>query len=126
MTELMVATMILSIGVLGLFGAFRFIARSTFISRASSLATNLGQERIESLKNLSYYSLQITTTTGTDATVTPARSRSRGEHEAERGLAVGAGDVDPTAVVDRDLAHEREAEAGTLLLRGVKRRPDLL
>jgi prepilin-type N-terminal cleavage/methylation domain-containing protein len=72
LTELMVAVVILSVGVLGLFGAFRFIARSTFISRATSLATNLGQERIESLKNLSYYSLQITTATGTDATVTPS------------------------------------------------------
>lgn len=65
LTELMVATVILSVGVLGLFGSFRYIARSTFISRATSLATNLGQERIESLKNLSYYSLQITTATGT-------------------------------------------------------------
>lgn len=65
LTELMVATVILSVGVLGLFGAFKYIARSTFISRATSLATNLGQERIESLKNLSYYSLQITTATNT-------------------------------------------------------------
>lgn len=72
LTELMVAVVILSIGVLGLFGAFRYIARSTFVSRATSLATNLGQERIESLKNLNYYSLQITTATGTDATVTPS------------------------------------------------------
>lgn len=72
LTELMVATVILSIGVLGLFGAFKFIARTTLISRATSLATNLGQERIESLKNLNYYSLQITTATGTDATVTPS------------------------------------------------------
>ena len=72
LTEMMVATVILSIGVLGLFGAFKFIARSTFVSRATSMATNLGQERIESLKNLSYYSLQITTATGTDATVSPS------------------------------------------------------
>jgi len=72
LTELMVATAILSIGVLGLFGAFKYIARSTFISRATSLATNLGQERIESLKNLSYYALQITTASATDASVTPA------------------------------------------------------
>ncbi|MBI2788897.1 MAG: carboxypeptidase regulatory-like domain-containing protein [Elusimicrobia bacterium] len=65
LTELMVATVILSVGVLGLFGSFRYIARSTFISRATSLATNLGQERIESLKNMSYYALQITTSAGT-------------------------------------------------------------
>lgn len=71
LTELMVATVILSVGVLGLFGAFKYIARSTFISRATSLATNLGQERIESLKNLSYYSLQITTATATDTTTEP-------------------------------------------------------
>jgi hypothetical protein len=71
LTELMVATVILSIGVLGLFGAFKFIARSTLISRATSMATNLGQERIESLKNLSYYALQITTASAVDATVTP-------------------------------------------------------
>ena len=64
LTELMVATVILSIGVLGLFGSFKFIARSTLVSRGTSLATNLGQERIESLKNLSYYSLQISTATG--------------------------------------------------------------
>ncbi|MBI4060785.1 MAG: carboxypeptidase regulatory-like domain-containing protein [Elusimicrobia bacterium] len=71
LTELMVAVAVLSIGVLGLFGAFRFIARTTLISRATSLATNLGQERIESLKNLNYYALQITTATGTDSTVEP-------------------------------------------------------
>ncbi|MBI2385941.1 MAG: carboxypeptidase regulatory-like domain-containing protein [Elusimicrobia bacterium] len=71
LTELMVATAILSVGVLGLFGAFKYIARSTFVSRATSLATNLGQERIESLKNLSYYALQITTATATDTTTEP-------------------------------------------------------
>lgn len=65
MTELMVATVIMSVGLLGLFGAFKYIARSTLVSRGTSLATNLGQERIESLKNLSYYSLQITTTPAT-------------------------------------------------------------
>lgn len=70
LTELMVATVILSVGILGLFGAFKFIARSTLISRATSMATNLGQERIESLKNLNYYSLQITTDSVTHPTIT--------------------------------------------------------
>ena len=71
LTELMVATVIMSIGILGLFGAFRFIAKSIFVSRAGSLATNLGQERIEYLKNINYYGLLITTAAATDATVTP-------------------------------------------------------
>jgi hypothetical protein len=68
-TELMVAMVILSIGVLGLFGAFRYIGTSIHISRAKTLATNLGQERIESLKNLTYYGLLIATTTASDSTV---------------------------------------------------------
>jgi hypothetical protein len=72
LTELMVAVAVLSVGVLGMFGTFRYISRSVFVSRAQSLATNLAQERVESLKNLSYYSLLITTAPATDATVTPA------------------------------------------------------
>lgn len=71
-TELMVATVIMSVGVLGLFGSFRFISRSIFISRATTLATNLGQERIEALKNLSYYSLLITTNSASNTNFSPA------------------------------------------------------
>lgn len=70
-TELMVAMVILSIGVLGIFGAFRYIGTSIHISRAKTLAANLGQERIESLKNLTYYGLLVATTTLTDNTVNP-------------------------------------------------------
>lgn len=65
LTELMVAVIILSIGLLGLFNAFRFISRSLYVSRAQSLATNLAQERVESLKNLNYYSLLLTTAPAT-------------------------------------------------------------
>lgn len=72
LTEMMVAVAILSIGVLGMFGAFKYIGRSIFVSRTTSLATNLGQERIEYLKNLSYYALQVTTAAATDATVSPS------------------------------------------------------
>lgn len=71
LTELMVAVVVLSIGVLGLFGSFRFIARSTMISRAQSLSANLAQERVESLKNLNYYALLITTTSGNIPGFTP-------------------------------------------------------
>lgn len=72
LTELMVAVAVLSVGVLGMFGTFRYISRSVFVSRAQALATNLGQERVESLKNLSYYSLLITTAPATNATVSPS------------------------------------------------------
>jgi prepilin-type N-terminal cleavage/methylation domain-containing protein len=72
LTELMVAVMILSIGVLGFFGAFRFVTKSLYVSRTRTLATNLAQERIEALKNLTYYELLITTPAfGVQTAVTP-------------------------------------------------------
>ncbi|HXT00922.1 MAG TPA: carboxypeptidase regulatory-like domain-containing protein [Elusimicrobiota bacterium] len=82
-TELMVAMVILSIGVLGMFGAFRYIGTSIHVSRAKTLATNLGQERIESLKNLTYYGLLVATTTATDNTVNPAVLYDNGEYSPE-------------------------------------------
>jgi len=66
LTELMVAVAVLSIGALGFIGAFSAISRSLHISRGQTLATNLAQEKIESLKNLSYYDLLITTAASTD------------------------------------------------------------
>ena len=67
----MVATAVISIGILGFFGAFSFISRSLHISRTHTLATNLGQEKIESLKNLSYFELAITTSPLVDNSLTP-------------------------------------------------------
>lgn len=71
LTELIVATVIMSVGILGLFGAFRFITRSVFVSRGQTLANNLAQERIEFLKNINYYGLLVTTTSATDNSFTP-------------------------------------------------------
>lgn len=71
LVELIVATVIMSVGILGLFGSFRFITRSIFVSRGQTLATNLGQERIEYLKNINYYALLVTTAPATDNSFTP-------------------------------------------------------
>lgn len=71
LTELIVATVIMSVGILGLFGAFRFITRSVFVSRGQTLANNLTQERIEYLKNINYYGLLITTAAAVDNDFTP-------------------------------------------------------
>ena len=72
LVELMVATIVMTIGVLGFFGAFKFVARSLYVSRSRILATNLAQEKIETLKNLTYYELLITTNSATDnTTATP-------------------------------------------------------
>lgn len=71
LAELMVAVAIMSIGCLGLFGAFTYISKSLFISRAQTLATNLAQEKIEVLKNATYYDLLVTTASLTDNRFTP-------------------------------------------------------
>jgi Tfp pilus assembly protein PilE len=71
LTELMVATVLLSVGILGFFNAFRHITASITISRARTLATNLAQEKVELLKNLSYYQLLITTSSSIDNDFTP-------------------------------------------------------
>lgn len=65
LTELMVAVVILTIGVLGMFGAFKYINIAIHVARARTLATNLAQERVESLKNLTYYELLVTTSAST-------------------------------------------------------------
>lgn len=71
LTELMVATALLSVGIVGFFGAFQFITKSISVSRARTLATNLAQEKVESLKNLTYYQLLISTASAIDNNFTP-------------------------------------------------------
>jgi hypothetical protein len=74
LTELIIATVIMSIGILGLFGAFRFITRSVFVSRGQTLANNLAQERVEYLKNINYYGLLVTTAPAVDNSFSPGLS----------------------------------------------------
>lgn len=72
LTELMVAVAIISVGVVGAIGAFQYITRSIRLSRIGTIATNLGQEKVESLKNLSYSMLLVTTSTIIDSNFSPA------------------------------------------------------
>ncbi|MBI3549114.1 MAG: hypothetical protein HY078_08760 [Elusimicrobia bacterium] len=67
----MVATAIISIGIVSMFGSFRLITMSLYTSRTRILATNLAQEKIETLKNNSYYQLLITTTSAVDNSISP-------------------------------------------------------
>lgn len=71
LVELMIAVSILSLGVLGSTGAFRYISKSITVSRARTLAIGLAQEKIENLKELSYYKLQLTTNTTIDNNFSP-------------------------------------------------------
>ena len=59
--ELIIATFILSIGVLAAIGSFKYITTSVQFSKSRTLSTNLAQEQVEKLKNLSYYTLLVTT-----------------------------------------------------------------
>ena len=61
LVEVMIAVSILSVGLLGFVSAFGFITKSIQYSRARSLAVNLAQEKIENLKNIPYYKLQLST-----------------------------------------------------------------
>lgn len=64
--ELMIATAIISIGVLGMVGAFNYINRGVQGPKGRSLANNLAQEKIEVLKNKSYFRVLVTTQPATD------------------------------------------------------------
>ncbi len=66
LTELMVSMVIMSVGILGLVGAFKFFNVSIQSAKIRSLANNIAQERIEFLKNKSYYRVLVTTASASD------------------------------------------------------------
>ncbi|MFA6002943.1 MAG: carboxypeptidase regulatory-like domain-containing protein, partial [Elusimicrobiota bacterium] len=72
LTELLVAVALLSVGVLSFFSSFQAITKAITVSRARTLAANLAQEKVESLKNYTYYALLITTSATIDNSFTPA------------------------------------------------------
>lgn len=60
-TELMIATAVLSIAVLGLMSSFVGIQKALQGSKSVTLAANLGQEQMQILKQKVYYQILITT-----------------------------------------------------------------
>jgi prepilin-type N-terminal cleavage/methylation domain-containing protein len=70
--ELMVAVAVLSIGILGMVGSFRYLNLGIHTAKGRSLANNLAQEKIELLKNRSYYRVLVTTATLEDANFSPS------------------------------------------------------
>lgn len=89
LVELMVAVVILGIASLAFVGAMGSISKSIFVSKARTLANNLNQEKIESLKNISYYRLLVTTSavTSTEPNI-PTYYYDEGYYPSET-LAVG-------------------------------------
>ena len=72
LVELMVATVIISVGVLGMVGSFNYINRGIQGPKGKSLANNLAQEKIEVLKNKSYFRVLVSTGFDNDGNFTPA------------------------------------------------------
>jgi type II secretory pathway pseudopilin PulG len=72
LVELVIAMSILSVAVIGFVSSFHYISRSIHISRARTLASNLAQEKIENMKDISYHKLQLSTQTATDNNFNPA------------------------------------------------------
>jgi prepilin-type N-terminal cleavage/methylation domain-containing protein len=72
LTELMVAVAVISIGILGAVGSFKYLNQGIQTAKGKSLANNLAQEKIEVLKNKSYYRVLVTTVTREDTNFSPS------------------------------------------------------
>lgn len=72
LTELIIATVVLAVGIVGLMATFRFIAINIQKSKSKALANNLAMEQVEIMKSKSYYSLLVTTSTTNDVRFSPA------------------------------------------------------
>ena len=71
LVELMVAMVILSTVVLGGMSSFRFFTMAIRQSRSKTIAQNIIQEKMEVLKNYSYFQLLVTTQTTVDNNYNP-------------------------------------------------------
>ncbi|MDP2866019.1 MAG: hypothetical protein Q8O90_07240 [Elusimicrobiota bacterium] len=71
LTELMIAVSVLTIGVIGSMGAFKYINRAMLQSRIKTIATNLAQEKMEVLRNKPYFQLLVTTATAVSTGYSP-------------------------------------------------------
>lgn len=71
LVEVVIASAILSIVALSGIQSFRVITHSLRSARSKTIAANLVQERMEVLKNMSYYQLLVTTETETNTDYTP-------------------------------------------------------
>ena len=83
LAELMVAMVILTVGVLAGVGSFRYISTGIAQSRLKTIATNLAQEKMEVLKNKSYFLVLVTTQTATSTSYDPVFVYDTGNYAPE-------------------------------------------
>jgi hypothetical protein len=89
LVEVMIASAIIGIGILGAISAFKYIALSTQNSKSRSLASNLAQEKMQILKQQSYHRILVTTSTAYRTDFTPSIPYDSGYYPAESILEGG-------------------------------------
>jgi len=108
LVELMIAVSILTVGIMGFISSFEYISKSIHISRARTLAVNLAQEKMENLKNIPYYKVQLTTDAYINTNFTPSLRYDKVSYPPEE---IVIGGVTFTRAVSVSLA---EVEDGSI------------
>lgn len=67
LVEIIIGMVIITVAFLTLAQTFTAISKGILVNKTKTIATNLAQEKIESLKNLSYFRLLVTTASTTDS-----------------------------------------------------------
>lgn len=98
--EFIIGLTFLSLVVAGAIAVFSLITKGLLKAKTTSLATSLAQEKIESLKNISYYRLLVTTSPVSDTRVTPAASFDPGYYPPET-LVIGGVRFDREVEISR-------------------------
>ena len=108
----MVALVVLTIGVVGGMASFKSIAQAITASRTKTIATNMAQEKMEVLKNKSYFQLLVTTYTATSVGYSPNFTYDAGNYPPETFTLWGA--IAFTRVVKVDYVSVSGASVSTL------------
>ncbi len=79
----MVALAVMTGGVLVAMASFRYITQAITTFRTRTIATNLAQEKMEVLKNFSYFQLLVTTASATNGNYSPVLTYDTGNYAPE-------------------------------------------
>ena len=80
--DLLIASVLLAVGIMVFFSSFATMGKGTLASKKKSVANTLAQEKMESLKGLTYHQLLATTNAVEDLNFPPS---SRYRYDADRG-----------------------------------------
>ncbi len=81
--ELLITLVLLSVGFLAAVAAFKGMSKGILVTKTKSLATNLAQEKIEFLKDKSYYRLRVSSNIVTVSEPDPDVDSDPGNYPAE-------------------------------------------